>query len=1457
MEDNLGSYTGTDENFDCDDTGIVDNTVQITDPDGSVKVVMQPIQIPVGVHSSKEVVYKYSYLFEPADTVNDALTITMSGSTAGSSTDYVTTLVSTSQATVCREDSRDDSTYMYTVDSPRGGALGKTCANLAGGWCDAENKDGTNWGTDAWDGTAWDADLAKSINLWKNADGVFPGTACCECGGGSKYTTKVGALSAHTESVQFEFQVGSVQQATVAGFDSVHVGTRGCMDATAATYDKNAIVSGKCTAGSDEPTVASAANSWVDERQCENPEKGTCFRVTNAATTAQYVRISNEGAARDWKVLQVKLYDQTGAEITGGAPTPTALFNADDADFEVVAPGAAAQYIEINLGAAAQISRVQLRQRTVVQQLDSALQVWGPDDGLEMASVAFSLDATFDSDELSAKTFVDLAHRFSPSTDTMSRAGMNPQVPGLDLPAATVPYTVQFDMSSQAAQCLSPTVAADPCTVDTSANPPTACSPNGGAGDCVLNKGSLDLVRHTFSSKAAAAVVVDTDTSIWHELSPDITSDVKDADCTADGGKPAWWVKYAWFDEYCDTSPCCNDEAATPASYSASCTEDRHDFQKCEYDEEAIRVKLVKDRLVALSAVQSQSRALLTQIRDKMKQRHWARTNLILPAHGHEATGVVCPAGFERTGSKWFQQAPVCSVCTAQDVSPSGRTCTACAAGCTFVSASAPCSCPSAATPTCTGDEIGGADGACHQCPARSSPDASHQSCILQCQPNSEPAADGLSCTPCPTGSVSATGSACTPCASGEYIVQVIKPTGLAVLSCRGCPDSTACPADATGLTSGAAAPIETTGATGSLTGDAPAPPPDTAPTTTCTASSCQNGGACSEDASSASGHTCGCATGWSGTVCDVVDLADECSSNPCSTLDATATCTNGVSSYTCTCNPTYAGENCQDQVCGPGKQPLAGSDPLTCQDCPADQYSPGQSVMCTECAADQAVNADQSDCDVECTCGATVNIVSSSEFSSCQSCENFCRTSCEAWEDNSALAGCSNTFSLCTDTCANAEVWNSGCEACGAIAGGRHVLESPTVCTECPAGTSRSSTTGDASVVCQAIVCAAGTELVGNACEDIDECLATPCNAIDVAAACTNLDNAFTCQCSAGFSGTTCETEYDPCDEANACSQQGACTSTDSTTWTCVCNDGYGGARCDSCAAQFARDGSLCVDDPCLPENPCRANYNDNVIIGGDCAFAPGTGGLATSFTCACLPGFSGSACDEFDPCLAGYCGNEELTPPGTPVYSMTLAVDCATGQNEAWQLGFRAELAQLLGIVTGATVSAERIQVIGVQCGSVLISYVITPGDPPASELADTITVLTALAQEREEAGAAAAAATSVVALQDLNATTISALTVALDAATSVGTTVLASATVERTIVPGAPPPATPPPPTIEDDDFPLWAIIVIAIVATLLLLCSVFLCCPGTACDQIRNCIGIGKPTSAKKEDVEGAK
>merc|ERR1740130_2672071 len=113
-----------------------------------------------------------------------------------------------------------------------------------------------------------------------------------------------------------------------------------------------------------------------------------------------------------------------------------------------------------------------------------------------------------------------------------------------------------------------------------------------------------------------------------------MTSGVKDADCTAGGGKPAWWVKYAWFDEYCDTSPCCNDEAATPSSYSASCTEYRHDFQKCEYDEEAIRVKLVKDRLVALSAVQSQSRALLTQIRDKMKQRHWARTNLILPAHG-------------------------------------------------------------------------------------------------------------------------------------------------------------------------------------------------------------------------------------------------------------------------------------------------------------------------------------------------------------------------------------------------------------------------------------------------------------------------------------------------------------------------------------------------------------------------------------------------------------------------------------------------------------------------------------------------------------------------------------------------------------------------------------------------------------------------------------------------------
>eukprot|EP01051_Picozoa_sp_SAG22_P000958 SAG22_NODE_32_length_27675_cov_12.130119_3_plen_2571_part_00 len=1487
--DNLGTYTGASEEFDCDDTGIVDNAIKITDPDGVVKVVMQTVPIPVGVQSSKEVVYKYSYMFKPAAAA-DTLTIKRSGVKTGDAAGYTSTLVSTAAQTACREVSGHATTYLYAVDSRRaGGVTGKTCAELGAGaaWCRADGTDGTNWGLTAWDGIAWDADLAKSISLWQStttgvapepATGVFPATACCECGGGSYFTTEVGAVDLTEETVQFEFEVSSTHASTAAGFDNVHVGTRGCMDPTAATFDKNAIVSGKCSAGSAAPAVAAAAAKWHNKMECENPTKGTCFTVSQEARQAQYIRIKNEGGARALEVMDVVFEDEAGAEIDDAGMTPANLFDSNDAT--VVELDADETSITIDLGTLKQVSRIRLRQRSVIDRTvegGTAPDNWGDNDGFEMVSVAYSVDATFSAAEEAAADYVDLARQWKPSTDTMSTHGSNPGIAGLDLPAGET-ETMRFAMDGTAATCTEVVEGAGntdtdnnaPCAVDATELTPTPGTEDGcadttddDADACIYNLGSLARVQHGADD---GKLVVRTDDGnnigtvttgvMWHELAVDVASDTTSAACTADpNGGATWWVAYKWFNEYCDTSACCSDPAATPATYSATCTADRHDYTVCSYENEAIRVHNIKDRLAALQVAQAQSKALLTEIRTVMKQHSWARANLIAQGGSGVPTSVVCHAGYERSGSRWFQTAAPCTACTGQTTSPSGLACAACGDGCSFVSASQPCSCPAAETPECTGNDFAGADGACHPCPAQSTVDATRSSCVLSCAPNTAPAGDGT-CAPCAAGTVSATGASCAPCADGQYISQVITGSGAAVLSCTGCPAS-GCPADATGLTVGTAAAVAVTGALGALDGES-----NTAPVVdsdNCAAAPCLNGATCVESASAADGYTCTCAAGWSGAVCDVDDPADECASTPCTSLDGTASCENGISSYTCTCSSTFAGENCEDRVCGAGTQPVADSDPLVCEACTGDTYSPGSNVVCSACAVGTPTDA-MTDCEVTCDC-ATLNLA---EHTSCGGCDNRCRAACEAWETGSALDGCGGAFLLCSNTCTDNEVWDTtdlNCQPCGALAGDRNVLVSTTLCSVCPDGTERTSATGALDTACTAIECPAGTSLDVNTCVDVDECLfdadagdLPPCNSIDEAATCTNGDNAFSCTCSTGFSGPTCEIQQDPCDPAvNAapCGGAGACTALTTTTWECACNTGYEGETCQTCSDSYVRDGQLCVDDPCAPVNPCRANYSGTELVGGTCAFTTGTGSR-----CSCTLGFSGSTCGVFDPCTAGYCDNDELTPPDTKVYSMALAVPCEEASGAAWQTGFSADLAGLLSITSGVTIDSDRIQVLGVLCGSVLVNYVITPGEegePTAEELGTTIEVLSDYAAARINAQATGEAVAVPEALAELDAETLTSLDTAMDAAPSVGTTLLSAATVETTVVPQDPEVVVAP--TETEDDFPVWAIIVIAIAGFLLLCCSSLLCCPGQCCDGVRNSLGIGKIGGAKKQDGAG--
>ncbi|XP_076085387.1 sushi, von Willebrand factor type A, EGF and pentraxin domain-containing protein 1-like [Mytilus galloprovincialis] len=79
-------------------------------------------------------------------------------------------------------------------------------------------------------------------------------------------------------------------------------------------------------------------------------------------------------------------------------------------------------------------------------------------------------------------------------------------------------------------------------------------------------------------------------------------------------------------------------------------------------------------------------------------------------------------------------------------------------------------------------------------------------------------------------------------------------------------------------------------------------------------------------------------------------------------------------------------------------------------------------------------------------------------------------------------------------------------------------------------------------------------------ACEDIDECLTTPCQN---GATCHNEVNAYSCTCMPGYEGTDCEINIDEC--ATAVCQNGATCNDLVNGYTCTCATGYTDTHCET----------------------------------------------------------------------------------------------------------------------------------------------------------------------------------------------------------------------------------------------------------------------------------------------------
>ena len=233
----------------------------------------------------------------------------------------------------------------------------------------------------------------------------------------------------------------------------------------------------------------------------------------------------------------------------------------------------------------------------------------------------------------------------------------------------------------------------------------------------------------------------------------------------------------------------------------------------------------------------------------------------------------------------------------------------------------------------------------------------------------------------------------------------------------------------------------------------------------------------------------------------------------------------------------------------------------------------------------------------------------------------------------------CANamTSSIPVDPCAS--------KPCGTHTGGNGAQWDNAAPGGCLANTAP-PTLGNYSCTCSVQLGYTATTDGKHCCQDPNQCingipvftwLATKVKATDMSGNDIMTQCGMTCQCTAGYGGTLCDTvapcpvgagdpcTSSPCQNAGTCLCQGAAGG---ASYSCQCDIGYTGDVCDTRT-------NICNDmgvDQCQPANPCQN--------GGTCH------DKCASFKCDCTTSYQGATCQysrvyDSDPCSSSPCVN------------------------------------------------------------------------------------------------------------------------------------------------------------------------------------------------------------------------
>ncbi|RXM93218.1 Delta-like protein D, partial [Acipenser ruthenus] len=167
--------------------------------------------------------------------------------------------------------------------------------------------------------------------------------------------------------------------------------------------------------------------------------------------------------------------------------------------------------------------------------------------------------------------------------------------------------------------------------------------------------------------------------------------------------------------------------------------------------------------------------------------------------------------------------------------------------------------------------------------------------------------------------------------------------------------------------------------------------------------------------------------------------------------------------------------------------------------------------------------------------------------------------------------------------------------------------------------------------------------------------------------ATCTNTgQGSYTCSCSPGYTGASCEIEVNECDD-NPCRNGGSCTDLENS-FTCTCPPGFYGKNCELSAM-------TCADGPCFNGGRCSDNPEGGYVCrcpvgysgfncekeidhcsSNPCANDAECMDLGNKYICQCPDGFTGMHCnDNIDECAAFPCLNGGTCQDGVNDYTCT----------------------------------------------------------------------------------------------------------------------------------------------------------------------------------------------------------